>query len=382
LYARWSRWLVLSFVPLVAGCAEVPSLEACEPHAGLVPICGLQNPEDLALMPGEEWLVASQFPSEQNPAGSLVALRLADTKVVTAFPPLEAGGGSRAEASSEEWGDPSCPGSPEPDLFSPHGLDLVQRPGEKPMLLVVNHGGREAIELFEWQADPQRPRLHWRGCVLLPEQAWPNDVAGLPAGGMVVTSFLTGGSALRLGLSGIKLLLGWRTGGVVEWQPKRGWSIVANSEMSGPNGIAVSRDGSQLFVAAWGSGDFVRLDRNGNAPPETVALPHLPDNMSWAPDGKLLVTGQVASALAILRCGTLERGTCALPFSVVAIDPATLEIDLVFEHDGATAMGAATSAVQYGTDLYLGTFAGDRIARLPAARAAMSDAETEIEKFH
>jgi hypothetical protein len=34
-------------------------------------------------------------------------------------------------------------------LFSPHGIDIVQREDGKYQVLVVNHGGRESVELFD-----------------------------------------------------------------------------------------------------------------------------------------------------------------------------------------------------------------------------------------
>jgi hypothetical protein len=46
------------------------------------------------------------------------------------------------------------------------------------------------------------------------------------------------------------------------------------------------------------------------------------------------------------------------------VDPDTLEIEVVLEHDATTAMGAATVAVPHGPDLYLGSFASDRITKV------------------
>ena len=39
--------------------AQAPAASACAPAAGLTFICGLQNPEDVVLVPGTRWLVTS-----------------------------------------------------------------------------------------------------------------------------------------------------------------------------------------------------------------------------------------------------------------------------------------------------------------------------------
>jgi len=54
-------------------------------------------------------------------------------------------------------------------------------------LYVVNHGGRESIEIFTLDAKGAEPTVTWIGCAVMPSHTWPNSVAPLPDGGMVVT---------------------------------------------------------------------------------------------------------------------------------------------------------------------------------------------------
>ena len=61
-------------------------------------------------------------------------------------------------------------------------------------------------------------------------------------------------------------------------------------------------------------------------------------------------------------CQGLDQGSCGFAFEIVALDPATMTGVAVVANRGAP-MGAATVAVEYNGELYLGTFAGDRIAR-------------------
>ena len=54
-------------------------------------------------------------------------------------------------------------------------------------LYVVNHGGREAIEVFEITSEPT---VTWIGAIVQDTNVWGNAVAALPDGGVVVTNYL------------------------------------------------------------------------------------------------------------------------------------------------------------------------------------------------
>ena len=97
-----------------------------------------------------------------------------------------------------------------------------------------------------------------------------------------------------------------------------------------------------------------------------------PEDLRVLDDGTLLVSqmgtmdGSISGSLAHFdpTSGQLndgiESGSCPLSFAIVAIDPDTLATETIFENTGPP-MGAATVAVQRGDELYMGTFAGDRI---------------------
>lgn len=55
-------WLLL-VLGLVSGSCEAPLIEAfgCEELNGIVPICGMRNPEDFALAAGGEFLLVSEY---------------------------------------------------------------------------------------------------------------------------------------------------------------------------------------------------------------------------------------------------------------------------------------------------------------------------------
>jgi hypothetical protein len=352
--------LLLGLALALAGCARMEPLRGCDGEGDIQVLCGFQNPEDLAAAPGGEWILVSQFPrlvdGEPSGAGSLLALRPSDGERRALFPVP----GAEVHGGADGEGAPECGGPPDPERFSPHGIDVAVQPDGAARLLVVNHGGREAIELFRLEVGPEGPLATWQGCVPLPDDAQANDVAALPEGGFVTTKMLPrspGPSAM------LRIALGLDTGELLEWDAAAGWRAVPDTRASAPNGVAVSPDGKTLWFAAWGSSALIRVGRDGEGRRE-IALPHHPDNVSWGADGQLLVTGQKASIVQIPACGELDSGTCPLPFSVLRVAPDALTFEVVFEHDPARLGGAGTVALELDGTLWIGTFAGDRVLRV------------------
>jgi len=361
---RASRTLVAVLVLAAPACARLEALQGCEGDDTVQVLCGFQNPEDLAEAPGGAWIVVSQFPrlvdDKPTGAGSLLVLRPSDGERRVLFPVP----GADIHAGVAGVGSAECSGPPDPARFSPHGIDVSVRKDGSARLLVVNHGGREAIELFRLDVGRERPTAVWEGCVPLPDDAQGNDVAALPGGGFVTTNMLPRGAGI---FSMLKIALGLPTGAVLEWSPEGGWREVPGTRESAPNGVVASADGKTLYFAAWGGSKLIRIGLDGSGRRE-LALPHHPDNLSWGVDGKLLVTGQKGSVTSIPACGRLDSGTCPLPFSVVRVDPDALTFEVVFDHDPARLGGAGTVALEHDGALWIGTFAGDRILRVAETR--------------
>lgn len=345
----------------LAGCGAPASLTGCDSVGGLTPVCGLQNPEDLAVLPGGDWLVTSQGPG-RDAAGSLLALRVRDGARAPLWPHPQGAPSLDAVRPAPGWGDPSCPGPPDAAVFAPHGLDLEIRPAASAVLRVVNHGGREAVELFEVGVAEGVPALWWRGCVAL-EEGLLNDVAALPDGGFVASRMFASAGGLGQVLGALRLALGLDTGAVLEWTPAGGWRELPETSAPAPNGVAVAQDGERVFVAVWGEGELFAVGRHAGARRLRAALPFHADNLSWAPDGRLLVAGQRGSLASIIACSALDQGTCGVPFAVAYVDPDSLAVEMALDHDGASAMGMATVAVEHDGELWIGTAAGDRVAR-------------------
>lgn len=338
------------------GCGVEPKvITGCEPADGITPICGFHNPEDLAPLPGAGWIAVSEYGGNDAEPGALVAYRVSDGRKLPLFPDSQAGSAGGAGPGAAD-----CPGPPDPARFSPHGIDVDLRAHR---LAAVNHGGREAVELFSVGRSARGPVLSWQGCVPLPEGVWPNDVALLANGGFVVTQMLDKGG-LAGALSLVKLVAGLDTGRVLEWLPASGFREVPSSGGRGPNGVVATPNGREIYFAEWTGSRLVRLRLrdDGAVQRDEVVLPHRPDNVTWTRDGRLLVTGQVGRIGDVLGCRGVPQGTCALPFSVVLVDPVTLDVRTILEHP-ATAQGAGTVALEVGDQIFVGTFDGDRLGR-------------------
>jgi hypothetical protein len=374
-------WFSLTFG---TACLEgAGALAPCDSRAADSSICGLTNPEDIGFLPDRSWIIVSEMaPNQMGVAeqdrklgpGRLTARRLADLdrRVLYPAPPVRSATNGTTDETSRvgtapaptAWGDAQCFGEPERAIFQPHGIDVGWGPNRKPAVAVVNHGGREAVEFFEILSG-DLPSLVWRGCVLMPPGVSANDVAFLPGGGFVVTNFMRafdeiGPAAIWTML---KIGLGARTGSVLMWEPGQPIIEIENSEGSAPNGIEVSADGKEIFVAEWGGELIYRLQLSDSAPPrrDEIQLDQNPDNLTWMRDGRLLVAGQHGGLSVSMGCASIQDAGCDIGYSVYAItaSPAMLEATKLFE-----GRGAASVALEVGNEIFVGFFVGDQIERV------------------
>jgi len=322
---------------------------SCDPAAGLTPYCGFKNPEDLVIVPGGEYLLASEMGEFMiHPPGDLVLMDLAT--------------GERHEIdinwrTEEQWGAADCP-APAAELFSPHGIDLMQRTDGRQQLLVVNHGGREAVEFFELAKSADIWKLQWRGCAVPPGDPFINDVAGLQDGGFFVTHMWN--KSIPFEKVAEQLIAGDKIGWVYEWQADTGFVQVPGSVEQMPNGIAVSADNSKIFVNIYMANKTIRIDRASGEVEGSFSVQQ-PDNITVDESGALWVASHKHDPI---NQTCTEPGVCLLPFEVVKANPDTLETEIVLSHEGAP-MGYATVALKVGDKIYMGSAHGDRLASYP-----------------
>jgi hypothetical protein len=325
----------LAAAPLAAQPPPQPPPPPCTPAVDVV--CGQQGPEDVMAL-GADWIVASAI----SGSGGVAVVRISDRTPFTVYP---------AEQASDRHDTrvyPDCPGPPDTDSFTTHGVYVEPGGGPVYKLFVVGHGAREAIEVFELDASAAVPAATWLGCVVAPDPIGLNSVRGLPDGGFITTNFLPRNSTPEE----TQRMLGGETNGELwEWHTSTGWVEVPGSEAAGANGLELSDDGETLYVAAWGSQSFFRLSR-GATPPvrDEIPLGFRIDNIHWARDGTLWGVGQAGEA----------------GWKAVKINPDTLEVHDVVTVDDTPGFGAGTALVEVGDAFWVGSFRGNRIAIVPA----------------
>lgn len=354
---RRSICLIL-FVSLSA-CSGGDPILTCEDDGNAHPICGFQNPEDLALLDDGQTVVVSQYGSmTEDKSGSLALFDLDSESLRVVFPRADVDETPVEPVALAGWGDPQCPGPPGLE-FNPHGLDLATRPDGKQQLLVVNHGGRESVEFFEVTHRAGVWSIDWRGCAVPPGEAYFNDVVALPDGGFLATHMMPRTNAMW-GM--LRASLGANTGSVYEWQPGRGYASLPGTEAPFPNGIEISPDGQRIYVNLYTIGEIRSYDRATGELLGSVEVAS-PDNLSWAQDGRLLVASHNGTFGDQRVCMTLDGGSCPMAFAILAIDPVDWNREVLYENAGPP-MGGGTVAIDIGDGLLIGTFAGDRVLRV------------------
>jgi hypothetical protein len=342
-FARRASLVLLASAGLLGIPAGVPGAHAqapasesasCSPAGDLGFVCSLINVEDFLPVEDGHWLVGSSL--KLGSAG----LYLIDTAAKTARP---------VELSIASQPDPRYAGCPAPDLkrLMTHGLDVVPGRNGLSTVYAVNHGGRESVEIF--RLNPAADTAEWIGCAILPEGANGNAVASLPRGGFVVTKFMD--TRDKQGFQ--HMLAGQVTGTVYRWSTGKGFTEVPGTRLPGDNGVVASRDGRWLFVNAYGSRQIYRVPLFGHGKRSLVEVDFDPDNLRWAPDGTLFVTGQFL---------TPGKPAGQDGWAAVRLDPATMSVTPLVKEPGRPQFADATSTVQVGDTLWFCTFRGDRIA--------------------
>ena len=345
------RWAAVTAIGLLAGNAQAQ--QSCEATGDVRYVCGPQNPEDLVLVPGTQWIVSSGM---AEGAG----FYLVDSRA-----------GSFSALSFTAQHDPAfaaCATPPTAQTLNTHGLSIRAAGAGRARLAVVGHGAREAIEVFDVDASGARPTLTWRGCVPMPAGLAANSVASFADGSLVATVLFMPGTTFADAIVARK-----PTGAVFEWSPgKPGFELVRGTELPANNGIEVSADGREIYVASSGLQTIVAFSHSNPARQlrTTRPLSFTPDNVHLAPDGRLVTAGM---ANDVPECGgapgaehDIEKlSKCPRPTIAVAIDPATMQDTVIATTTASPSFSNATMVLPVGREAWIGSFSGDRIARAP-----------------
>ena len=353
---RHTLYVVTLLVLLSACGGSKVEHDWCQPFDGLIPICGFQSPEDLALLPDGSGILVSEYGHMGEHEGRLSILGLADYSRTVIY---DTQSSNDMRARNAIWGDTTCA---EPEQFSPHGFDLSQRPGGRWQLLVVNHGGREAVEMFEILQDENAAwQAIWRGCVEAIDDTSFNDVAALDTG-FVVTRMMS----RDVGIMGLfDYFLGRDTGFLWRWSLEEGLQKVANTDSVIPNGVVAEKDGTRIFLNLYGENKIRVLDRVSEQSIHEIDIRSV-DNTNWDTQrpGKILAASHDFKLLDMAACGSESGNNCPVEFDIVEIDANDYSQQLLFRINGQY-YGAGTAALRVGDLLFIGSFTGERILVAP-----------------
>ena len=233
--------------------------------------------------------------------------------------------------------------------FQPHGISLWHGPdGDR--LFVINHVGpdRHRIEVFDWRGGKLTRRALLSSSLL----ASPNDIAAVDGERFYVTNdhgsngiWRTAEEYLRLPLANVVYFDG------------RNFREVAGGIMLA-NGIAVSADGRQLYVAATTGREILSFDRE----PFTgtlsnrreTALGTAPDNIEPGEGGTLWVGAHPQILKLVAHADHPDRPS---PSQVLKLTPrpgGEFAVDEIYLSDGRQMSASSTAAVA-GKRLLIGS---------------------------
>lgn len=341
---------------LLSACSPAPQgNNACNRADGARHICNVSNVEDMLPIPNTPWVIGGNLGNQHWERGGFYLFNSLDYQATAlSFEIPEA-----AERSPSA----ECPTPPDPELFSAHGMDMRAGSDGHHDLYVVNHGGRESVEIFDVIATNTSLAMRWKGCALIPNSYVANSVAALPGGGFAATVAATSANLWTL----LDTLNGSVTGLTYEWAPTTGWHEIPGGKLPGNNGIRASKDGQWLFINGYNDGSLTKLSRDPLRPrKESVRLGFNTDNLSWTEDGKLLVTGHAGSLLTVvLYCNMTSVPVCPVDTVVAEVDPESLQHRELFELKYNEQFGGGTTTLRLNGEYWISSFRAPGIAILP-----------------
>jgi len=333
---------VLSGSALLAGC-DTHQIAACQAAADVV--CGVSRPEDIEVVPNSRWLmVASNGPGEDAGHILLVDPATKEVRVIA---------GDQPATPTPRSTFPQC--GPPPQRIRPSGFHLSAAEDGAQRLLFIN---RMRVERYHAVVLGDDVTLTWDGCVNIPDEVAPNDIASLGDRGFVLSHMY---SKPRTWFTNAKLLLGMNTGAAYRWTRTGGWARIPHSDASFGNGIQVDRRTGRIYLASMFDQRIIAFDLDGAHRQVSPRIPMQNDNLSWSSDGRLIGAGHTGiGILGTQKCKDLKGLPCSFPFAIIAMDPKTLEFQTLYKYQTGNIPGPSVGIFKDG-NIYLGTVFGDRI---------------------
>ena len=328
--------------------------KACAPSMGLSFVCGLDQPEDLLQVGTSKWIIASGM-------GAHGGIFLIDSEAKTSKRFWT--GQKRPDAKMY----PDCP-APDVAAFNSHGIALIPaRVAGTYTLYSVTHTPSESIHVFAVDARGGEPVITWTGCVKEPIDFKANSVTATRDGTILIDVQFFGGKT--------DFISGNVTGGVWQWTPTdKKLTLLHGTELQGNNGIEISRDEKEFYIAVSGTQTVAIYDRADTAKPaRTVKTPWWNlDNIHWSGD-RLIAAGMMFDEPA---CGGTRKQmqdahmnmNCHRGWVAGQLDPQTLQWKILGYGEPNPDFGGIATALVIGDTLWLSSFQMDRAAYRPLPR--------------
>jgi SMP-30/gluconolaconase/LRE-like protein len=323
---------------------------SCAPAGGLTFICGVENPEDLVVVPNSRWMLASGMAPGSG-------LHLVDTNAKTVLGVYST---STSSARADKVKYANCPAPLDPKQAVLHGLSLRPAGNNRYTVYATNHGGRESIEVFELDASSATPTATWVGCVLMPMGMAANSVAAFRDGTLLATVLILPGKTFE------DAFAQKNTGAVFQWKAgERTFTMIPGTELSANNGIETSPDDREFFVASTTTKQIIAFSRDKPGTKlRTAQLKEFgPDNVRWTTDNKLITAGMIDNEPSCGGPPKTEAGIrCPRGYVVATIDPKTMAVTEIARGPATPAFTGTAMAMRAGNELWLGSFFADRLA--------------------
>jgi hypothetical protein len=339
---------------------------SCSPSNAVTPLCHFKNPEDIVSVKGTDWLIISEMGDMSgDKPGQLTAYNVKSNERLDLFPNV-----NMQYNSTVFKGDANCHPIKAQNSFSPHGISLRYRSDEQIELYVINHGGRESVEIFQVilpNANHEKINIKWQGCVLADAQNYFfNDLVSLDNGGFIATNMFNKNDIKVLGINFemLKALFGMNVSKLVKWTPNAGFIEMEGITGAFFNGIAITDDNQFLFVNSYYDNQTLKINLTSQKIVNNVPVQH-PDNSAWDEQGNLLIASHTGKKLDWIKC-FMDKSiqNCAAGYSIISMNPASMDTTTLFSHSGGNPGAGVTVAKQHGPHIYMGSFKSQRLLKL------------------
>jgi hypothetical protein len=254
------------------------------------------------------------------------------------------------------------PGCEQPAKFNSHGIALRRAAAANTYrLYAVTHAPFESIQVFAVDARGAQPAIAWTGCVKLPSDFRTNSVTATRDGAILANVQMHG--------THTDFISGNITGGVWRWNPKdKKLALLPGTELAGNNGIELSQDEKELYIAVSGTQTVAIYNLADTAKPaRSIRTPwYNLDNIHWS-GNRLIAAGMMFDEPA---CGGTRKQIqdahgnmgCHRGWVASQLDPKAMTWKILAYGEPNPDFGGIATALVVDDTLWISSFQMDRAA--------------------